>query len=59
MPNTTKVKQLNSEQRNAWFGGFTPQVEILNGRLAMIGFLAIILIEVFSGHGFLHFWDIL
>lgn len=59
MPKTTKVKELSSNQRNALFGGFTPEVEILNGRLAMIGFLAIVLIEVFSSHGFLHFWDIL
>ncbi|BAY13389.1 chlorophyll a/b-binding protein [Calothrix sp. NIES-2098] len=59
MPNTTKVKELSSNQRNAWFGGFTPQSEILNGRLAMIGFVAVIVIEVVSGHGFLHFWNIL
>ncbi|MEO1375433.1 MAG: chlorophyll a/b-binding protein, partial [Cyanobacteria bacterium J06635_10] len=37
---------------------FTPQAEIWNGRMAMIGFLAVILIEVFGGEGFLHFWDI-
>ncbi|MDZ8050316.1 MAG: chlorophyll a/b-binding protein [Aulosira sp. ZfuVER01] len=58
MPNTTQDK-VSSNQRNAWFGGFTTQSEILNGRLAMIGFVAVIMIEAFSGHGFLHFWNIL
>jgi hypothetical protein len=47
------------EDRNAWRWGFTPQAEIWNGRLAMIGFLAAVLIELFSGEGFLHFWGIL
>ena len=44
---------------NAWRWGFTPQAETWNGRLAMLGFLAATLIEVFSGQGFLHFWGIL
>lgn len=44
---------------NAWRWGFTSQAETWNGRLAMIGFLAAALIEVFSGQGFLHFWGIL
>ncbi|QLE55807.1 chlorophyll a/b-binding protein [Nostoc sp. TCL26-01] len=39
--------------------GFTPQSENWNGRFAMLGFLSIILIEFFSGQGFLHFWGIL
>ncbi|MBD2164407.1 high light inducible protein [Calothrix membranacea FACHB-236] len=47
------------EDRNSWRWGFTPQAEIWNGRLAMIGFLAAALIELFSGKGFLHFWGIL
>jgi len=47
------------EDRNAWRWGFTPQSEIWNGRLAMIGFLSAALIEVFYGQGFLHFWGIL
>ncbi|MGB6016965.1 MAG: chlorophyll a/b-binding protein, partial [Nodosilinea sp.] len=33
--------------------------EIWNGRLAMIGFLSAILIEIFSGQGVLHFWGIM
>jgi Chlorophyll A-B binding protein len=56
---TTKVTTPVIEDRNAWRWGFTPQAEIWNGRLAMIGFLAAILVEVFSGQGFLHFWGIL
>nr|WP_237087550.1 chlorophyll a/b-binding protein [Nostoc sp. PCC 7120 = FACHB-418] len=46
-------------KRNAWFMGFNHQSESWNGRLAMIGFLAAIAIEFFSGQGFLHFWNIL
>ncbi|TVP55265.1 MAG: high light inducible protein [Nodularia sp. (in: Bacteria)] len=48
-----------TENRNAWNWGFTTQTENWNGRLAMIGFSAAALIEVFSGQGFLHFWGIL
>jgi hypothetical protein len=60
MTNATKaVNTPVAEDRNAWRWGFTPQAEIWNGRLAMIGFLAAALIEFFSGQGFLHFWGIL
>ncbi|MBW4603853.1 MAG: high light inducible protein [Calothrix sp. FI2-JRJ7] len=61
MQNTTATN-INApvmQDRNAWRWGFTPQAEIWNGRLAMIGFLAAALIEIFSGKGFLHFWGIL
>lgn len=33
--------------------GFTKKAEILNGRLAMIGFVALLLIEVLTGNGIL------
>ncbi|GAA6618693.1 chlorophyll a/b-binding protein [Scytonema sp. NUACC26] len=33
--------------------GFTEYAEMLNGRLAMIGFVSLILLEVFTGHGFI------
>lgn len=33
----------NGKDRNAFLFGFTPQAEIWNGRLAMIGFLAYLL----------------
>lgn len=58
----TNINNINApviQDRNAWRWGFTPQAEIWNGRLAMIGFLAAALIEIFSGKGFLHFWGIL
>lgn len=59
MTNATKTIISIPEDRNAWRWGFTPQAEIWNGRLAMIGFLSATLIELFSGQGFLHFWGIL
>ena len=31
------------QERNAWIGGFTPQAEIWNGRLAMLGDTLVIL----------------
>ncbi|MEH2066660.1 MAG: high light inducible protein [Nostoc sp.] len=31
--------------------GFTPFAELLNGRLAMIGFVCVIALEVLTGHG--------
>jgi hypothetical protein len=31
--------------------GFTQYAEKLNGRLAMIGFISALLLEVFTGHG--------
>lgn len=31
--------------------GFTPYAELLNGRLAMFGFVALIALEAFTGHG--------
>ncbi|MBC1237633.1 high light inducible protein [Nostoc linckia z18] len=35
--------------------GFTPYAELLNGRLAMIGFVSLIALEVFTGHGIVGF----
>lgn len=48
-----------SQDPNALRPGFTPQSENWNGRLAMIGFLSVVLIEALTGQGFLHFWGIL
>ncbi|MCM0592351.1 MAG: high light inducible protein [Gloeotrichia echinulata IR180] len=56
---TKKVNAPVTEDRNAWAWGFTPEAEVWNGRLAQIGFLAAILIELSSGKGVLHFWGIL
>lgn len=35
--------------------GFTPSAERLNGRLAMIGFIALLALEGLSGHGIVGF----
>ncbi|MDZ8108593.1 MAG: chlorophyll a/b-binding protein [Nostoc sp. DedQUE12a] len=35
--------------------GFTPYAELLNGRLAMIGFVSLIVLEVATGHGIVGF----
>ncbi len=35
--------------------GFTPEAEILNGRLAMIGFVALLGLEFLTGHGIIGF----
>ena len=55
MQNTPTQPITNPEERNAWKGGFTRQAEIWNGRLAMIGFLAALLTELFTNQGVLHF----
>lgn len=39
--------------------GFTPAAENLNGRLAMIGFAAALIVELVSGQGLLSFWGLL
>jgi Chlorophyll A-B binding protein len=55
----TNTEIMNTSVRNAWVWGFTPQAETWNGRLAMIGFVSAIAIELFSNQGVLHFWGIL
>ncbi len=47
------------EKQNPRFWGFTPSAETLNGRLAMIGFVAALLLELFSGQGILHLLNLL
>jgi hypothetical protein len=41
-------------QNDAKFG-FTPSAENLNGRMAMIGFVAALITELVTGQGVLHF----
>ncbi len=35
--------------------GFTPYAEVVNGRLAMIGFISLLAFEVISGQGLIGF----
>lgn len=56
---TTTFNSPEFKDRNAWVWGFTPQAEIWNGRFAQVGFVTAVLIELFFGKGFLHFWGIL
>ncbi len=35
--------------------GFNLRAEILNGRLAMIGFVSLLALEIFTGHGIIGF----
>ncbi|MBD1892787.1 chlorophyll a/b-binding protein [Coleofasciculus sp. FACHB-SPT9] len=42
-----------------WKWGFTPSAEIWNGRLAMVGIVIAVLIDLVSNQGVLHFWGIL
>ena len=50
---TKLVEPVGSDELNSWKRGFTPQAEIWNGRLAMIGLsvglAVVLLVRVFSG----------
>ncbi|MGV0023440.1 chlorophyll a/b-binding protein [Phormidesmis priestleyi] len=52
-----KIEQPYTEAAINIEQGFTPNSEIWNGRFAMIGFVSILLIEVLSGQGIVHFWS--
>jgi hypothetical protein len=56
---TSFTKGTSSSDRNSWKWGFTPQAEIWNGRLAMIGFVFAVAIEALSSRGVLHFWKLM
>ena len=43
------VEQVDSGELNAWRRGFTPQAEIWNGRLAMLGIIAALGAYALSG----------
>ena len=47
------AEPVGSDELNAWKRGFTPQAEIWNGRLAMIGLSAglavVLLVRLFAG----------
>lgn len=38
-----------------WTWGFTTSAENINGRLAMVGFASLVIIELLTGEGILHF----
>jgi len=42
-----------------WEFGSNPSAELWNGRLAMVGFAAVIVIELTTGQGLLHFWGLI
>nr|YP_010338426.1 CAB/ELIP/HLIP superfamily protein [Bangia atropurpurea]UNJ18376.1 CAB/ELIP/HLIP superfamily protein [Bangia atropurpurea] len=41
-------------KKNLWLWGFTESAETWNGRFAMIGFIAVISIELITGQGLLY-----
>nr|YP_009027639.1 hypothetical chloroplast RF17 [Neoporphyra perforata]AGV01116.1 hypothetical chloroplast RF17 [Neoporphyra perforata]AHB35133.1 hypothetical chloroplast RF17 [Neoporphyra perforata]AHB35341.1 hypothetical chloroplast RF17 [Neoporphyra perforata]AIA19504.1 hypothetical chloroplast RF17 [Neoporphyra perforata]AIA19713.1 hypothetical chloroplast RF17 [Neoporphyra perforata] len=41
-------------KKNFWLWGFTDSAETWNGRFAMIGFIAVVAIEVIKGQGLLY-----
>ncbi len=55
---SSALEQPYAEPATSWRSGFVPSAEIWNGRLAMFGFVAAALTEVFTGQGFLHFWGL-
>ena len=54
-----KLDEKSIEIKNEYKFGWSSYSEITNGRFAMIGFLAIILIELFSQESFLRWAGIL
>lgn len=61
------TKSYTNEQLNRQYGeygtkfefGSNPSAEVWNGRLAMVGFAAVLIIELVSGQGVLHFWGLM
>jgi len=50
---------MENENRNEVKFGFTPSAESWNGRLAMIGFISAVIVELVSGQGVLHFFGLM
>lgn len=48
----------NDFESTTWSWGFTISAENWNGRLAMLGFTFLLLIELITGEGILHFLGI-
>lgn len=56
---TSSKPKPETANRNGWRWGFTPQAESWNGRFAMLGFVAMLVTEVLSGQGVLHFYNLM
>jgi hypothetical protein len=56
---TLGTEMMGTAVRNTWVWGFTPQAEMWNGRLVMIGFVSASLTELFAHIGILHFWGVM
>jgi protoporphyrin/coproporphyrin ferrochelatase len=52
------IKNMKMYPQEKWEWGLTTAAEVWNGRLAMLGFLGVV-VEIVSGHGPLHFLGIL
>ncbi|MGK7930299.1 MAG: chlorophyll a/b-binding protein [Microcystaceae cyanobacterium] len=50
---------MKDQQSNESRFGFTRYAENWNGRLAMLGFVAAIMVELVTGQGILHFWGLM
>jgi hypothetical protein len=50
---------MNSDNQKQGKFGFTAYAENWNGRLAMIGFVAALIVELVTGQGVLHFWGLI
>ncbi len=49
----------DNTNRNAWNWGFTAGAENWNGRLAMLGFISALAVELITGQGVLHFLGVM
>lgn len=50
---------MNAQENSTSKFGFTDKAENLNGRLAMIGFAAAIVVELITGQGVLHLFGLM
>jgi Chlorophyll A-B binding protein len=53
--NPIGVETMQAKNQDDAKFGFTPSAENLNGRMAMIGFIAAVVTELVTGQGVLHF----
>ena len=58
-PDTTSVPETSATTTDVPAFGWSGYAERVNGRFAMVGFVAVLLIEVLSGDTFLHWAGLL